>query len=527
MADDTERIRDYSLLAIFSTWNWLKTHSAKKAQYARFAFSWISPIGGKRESYRTVGDHVLTQNDLENQVVHPDATASITWDVDLHFPDPENARKFKEPFRSAAYHRGFGNPYPVPYRCLYARDCANLFLAGRDISCSHVAFAAVRVQRTLGMLGEVVGLAASICKAHDATPREVHGKHLDELKAKMAAGVPRLPQFHPGGGGMRESYDFNRRGWTLIYPPRGDIPAETAADIASKGFVHRNEHPQFQDGRRRLVLADESRGLLHYYDSFDPSAGFSIKVEKPAWNLTRVGDGRYRTVCGKGFQVSDMKARKVVDEFRHDSLDTVTAFCDLPDGGFLASVNPKGVKEHVILVRRFSASRELVSTAAFRGIYYGRGLSRLADGRLLVAHEKGFSVCRLPEGDAKDADGEIVQNVLMPKGRNLFEVVPTRSGGGYWAGAGYGAQLLRFDSAGSLLAAWTADQGGKNNVFYAQPQEQPNGHVYVANWTGHGANDSVKGWQVIEFDGSGKVVWRLDNPERYGSIHGLDVLETP
>ncbi len=244
MADDAERIRDYGLLAIFSNWNWLKNHSPKRAEYARTAFSWISPTGGKRESYRVVGDHVLTQNDLENHVLHPDATASITWDIDLHFPDPENVRKFAEPFRSAAYHRGFGDDYPVPYRCLYARDCENLFLAGRDISCSHVAFAAVRVQRTLGMLGEVVGLAASVCVAHGESPRGVYERHLDELKAKMEAGVPPLPTFHGYQHGMDEKYDFNRRGWAHIYPPRGDLDPAIAADIKSMGFIHRNEHPQ-------------------------------------------------------------------------------------------------------------------------------------------------------------------------------------------------------------------------------------------------------------------------------------------
>ena len=150
---------------------------------------------------------------------------------------------------------------------------------------------------------------------------------------------------------------------------------------------------------------------------------------------------------------------------------------------------------------------------------------RLANGDLLVGHEKGFAICRMPAGDAKDADGEIVKNVAMPKGRNLFEVVPTRDGTGYWAGAGYGAQLLRFDLDGNLLSAWTADQGEKRNFFYAQIREQPDGHVYVANWTGHGENDSKRGWQVIEFDEKGNVVWHLDDSARFGSIHGLDVLE--
>ena len=92
---------------------------------------------------------------------------------------------------------------------------------------------------------------------------------------------------------------------------------------------------------RRLVLADESRAKVHYYDSSDPAKCFSIPVEKPVWDLKRVGDGKYRIVCRKGFMVVDLNQRKVVDTFRHPALDEVTAICDLPDGGFVASVNPR------------------------------------------------------------------------------------------------------------------------------------------------------------------------------------------
>ena len=106
--------------------------------------------------------------------------------------------------------------------------------------------------------------------------------------------------------------------------------------------------------------------------------------------------------------------------------------------------------------------------------------------------------------------------------------MPDAKGTGYWAGTGYGAELVHFNLDGSVSAVWKAAQGkGRRNVFYAQPQEQPNGHVYVCNWTGHGWNDSKRGWQVLEFDENGKVVWHLDDWELFGSISGIDVLETP
>lgn len=39
------------------------------------------------------------------------------------------------------------------------------------------------------LMGEVVGMAASICKRYDILPRGVYEKHLPELKAMMDKGV--------------------------------------------------------------------------------------------------------------------------------------------------------------------------------------------------------------------------------------------------------------------------------------------------------------------------------------------------
>ena len=245
MAEETEIIRDYGLLAIFSNWCFLKNSSRRKAQWRNRTFEWISPIGGKRESYRVVGDYILTQNDLEGQKKFDDGTAVITWDIDLHFPDPQNEKAFGEPFRSCALHRGYGDPVAVPYRCLYARDCPNLFLAGRDISCSHVAFAAVRVQKTLGMLGEVVGMAAGICKEKACTPRAVYTDHLSLLKERMTKGAPPRSQYCAFWGGLHESYHFKELGFIRIGPdPTTNLSERVKSAIDAIGMEHRHKHPE-------------------------------------------------------------------------------------------------------------------------------------------------------------------------------------------------------------------------------------------------------------------------------------------
>ena len=127
-----------------------------------------------------------------------------TWAIDLHYPMPKNTKNFQgEPFRSICTHnRHYG--YAIPYRCFYSRNVPNLFMAGRNISVTHVALGTVRVMRTTGMMGEVVGMAASICKKQNCLPRNIYESHLDVLKALMTKGVgtgnPQPPQNYNCGG---------------------------------------------------------------------------------------------------------------------------------------------------------------------------------------------------------------------------------------------------------------------------------------------------------------------------------------
>ena len=58
-------------------------------------------------------------------------------------------------------------------------------MAGRNISVTHEALGTVRVMGTTGMMGEVVGMAASIVIEQNTTPRGVYEKHLDDLKDLM------------------------------------------------------------------------------------------------------------------------------------------------------------------------------------------------------------------------------------------------------------------------------------------------------------------------------------------------------
>lgn len=215
---DLEYIRDYNLRAAYGAFNAMKNGDGK-AKHANAKLVWLAYIGGNRESRRLVGDLVLTRDDILNKKDFPDGCVPSTWDIDLHVPKEEYAKKFpEEPFISKAIFDSRVNKqegYPIPYRCFYSKNIPNLFMAGRDISVNHEALGTVRVMRTCGMEGEVVGKAASICMHYTCSPRDVYAYHLDELKDLM-----NMP-----GHARRESYND---------PVKADAPLPYDPDVVGK-----------------------------------------------------------------------------------------------------------------------------------------------------------------------------------------------------------------------------------------------------------------------------------------------------
>ena len=184
---EIEYIRDYALRSVYGNWDYLKNRSSRKDEFANHQLQWVAFIGGKRESRRLMGDVVLCEQDVLEARKYDDASFTTTWGMDLHYPkQPEGFEG--EPFLSRAKLQRH-KPYACPYRCLYSRNVENLFMAGRNISVTHAALGTVRVMRTGGMMGEVVGMAASICKEHEVLPRDVYTDHLQELKVLMEKGI--------------------------------------------------------------------------------------------------------------------------------------------------------------------------------------------------------------------------------------------------------------------------------------------------------------------------------------------------
>ena len=182
-----EYIRDWNFRAMYGAWDALK--NVDKV-YPTHKLNWAAYISGPRESRRLVGDVMLTKDHVLTGKTWPDACVPCTWSIDLHYPDKRYEKGFEgDAFIAVAKHNRFQTPYWLPYRCLYSRNIPNLFMAGRDISVTHEALGTVRVMRTCGMMGEVVGMAAAICRKHGVEARGVYEKHLAELKELMTRGT--------------------------------------------------------------------------------------------------------------------------------------------------------------------------------------------------------------------------------------------------------------------------------------------------------------------------------------------------
>lgn len=174
---DTEELRDELLKIAFGVWDYIKNYSDQDV--ANWTLDWIGFLPGKRESRRYLGDHVITQLDVESGGRFDDIVAYGGWSMDDHHP-------------AAFYHDGpqtifhpAPSPWGIPFRSLYSRNVENLYCAGRNISATHMAMSSSRVMLTCALMGQAVGTAAAISTRDDLTPRGVWAAKIDELQRTL------------------------------------------------------------------------------------------------------------------------------------------------------------------------------------------------------------------------------------------------------------------------------------------------------------------------------------------------------
>lgn len=250
---DNAAIRHELLRIALGIWNYIK-NSGEHPDSSHWALDWVGAIPGKRETRRFLGPHVLTQQDIESGRIFADQVAYGGWWLDLHPPSGVDAID-EEP--CVQHH--FPHLYSIPLRCLYSRNVANLFFAGRNISATHVAFASTRVMATCALMGQAIGTAAALAR-HE--PQCSIGAFFDATQlARLQQQLLRDDAFLPG--------------------LRHELPAAT---VVASSALPTSPAPSVLDGHtRELVshLGPWADGATHRWESASLPAWIELSWPAP------------------------------------------------------------------------------------------------------------------------------------------------------------------------------------------------------------------------------------------------------
>lgn len=235
---DTEEIKWELWKVAYGVWDYLK-NSGKFPETETHTLEWIGTIPGKRESRRFEGDYMLSQSDVVQQRRHEDAVSFGGWAVDLH---PADGVYSDKPGCNQYHSKGV---YQIPWRCMYSRNIENLFLAGRLISVSHVAFGSTRVMMTAAHSAQAVGVAAAICLEESMHPRDLmfplHLKNLQTRLLRAGQFIPHLEAEDPLDLARQARITSSSEFELAQLPPSGEtLPLDTARALlipASSGAL--------------------------------------------------------------------------------------------------------------------------------------------------------------------------------------------------------------------------------------------------------------------------------------------------
>lgn len=141
----------------------------------------MAPKLGMRESYRVMGDHILTVNDLIRPERPEDAVALGTYRLDS-WGDSHGGAAGRTHLELTP--GGYGIPLPT----LWTKGLDNLMVVGKCLSATHLAQSAVRVQCIVAQMGQAAGIAAALAVAKKTDLRSLPVR---EIQAQLkTTGIP-------------------------------------------------------------------------------------------------------------------------------------------------------------------------------------------------------------------------------------------------------------------------------------------------------------------------------------------------
>ncbi len=119
---------------------------------------------GIRESRHVLGEYRLDTDDVLEGRIPDDAILLCSNSIDWHSGGKDAAGTLYIEVRD-------GDRYGVPFRCLVPQKVENLLVAGRCVSASAAAAAAIRVMPPCMAMGQAAGTAAALALQSGTTPR--------------------------------------------------------------------------------------------------------------------------------------------------------------------------------------------------------------------------------------------------------------------------------------------------------------------------------------------------------------------
>jgi hypothetical protein len=152
--------------------------------------------------------------------------------------------------------RWTGTPFTIPYRALIPVNINNFFVCEKNISVSHIANGATRLQPVVMNIGQAVGMAAALCIENNCQPRDLPVNLLQEaLLSEPTAPASIIPLFnltpdHPEWREIQLNYLKNPED----YPISGYFPDNKF--ISSINKVDQNLYKNCNQEFQGIFLAD-------------------------------------------------------------------------------------------------------------------------------------------------------------------------------------------------------------------------------------------------------------------------------
>jgi hypothetical protein len=284
----TEDIKWELWKVVYGVWNYIK-NSGKFQDVENLTLEWVGQIPGKRESRRFEGKYMLTQHDIIDQNIFEDAVAFGGWAIDLH---PARGIYSKNSPCTQYHSKGV---YQIPYRCYVSKDISNLFLAGRIISVTHVAFGSTRVMATGAHGAQAVGMAAALCIQNNWIPVDIIEKDkIICLQGNLAITGQRIPNIALPSDNLASSAIFSTSSnlllkqlipdddWVVLYVSLAQLlPLKASVaysfEIESSALVNTNLTAQLRYSAKRENFTPDL--VLETVDLAVPQGLHHLKIE--------------------------------------------------------------------------------------------------------------------------------------------------------------------------------------------------------------------------------------------------------